>query len=44
MDEEAVWNIPLKVVEDPLVEIVEIVEEEMILSAEAVEIVTEFSG
>lgn len=36
---ESVWDIPLKIVEEPLVEVVEIVEEETILPSEAVEIV-----
>lgn len=38
---ESVWDIPLKIVEEPLVEVVEIVEEEAILPAEAVEIIGE---
>ena len=37
---ESVWDIPLQIVEDP---IVEMVEEEMILPAEAVEIIADFA-
>ena len=36
-----VWDIPLQIVEEPLVEVVEIVEEELILPAEAVEILND---
>ena len=39
--EETIWDIPLKILEEPVVEIVEVVEEEMILPAEAVEILTD---
>lgn len=39
--EETVWDIPLKIVEEPLVEVVRIVEEETILPAEAVEIIND---
>jgi len=39
---EDVWDVPLQIVEDPLVGVVEIVEEELILPAEAVEILTDF--
>lgn len=38
---ESVWDIPLQIVEDP--SIVEVVEEEIILPAEAVEIITDFA-
>jgi hypothetical protein len=38
---EAVWDIPLQIVEDS---IVEVVEEELILPAEAVEIITDFAN
>ena len=38
---EDIWDVPLQIVEDPMVEVVEIVEEEMILPAEAVEILTD---
>ena len=41
--EEAVWDIPLKILEESAVEVVEIVGEEMILPAEAVEIITDLS-
>lgn len=39
--DELIWDIPLKIVEEPIIEVVEIVEEEMILPAEAVEIITD---
>ena len=39
--EDTVWDIPLKIVEEPIVEVVRIVEEETILPAEAVEILTD---
>ena len=38
---EAVWDVPLQIVEDS---IVEVVEEELILPAEAVEIITDFAS
>lgn len=41
--EEIVWDIPINIVEDPIIEEVQIVEEEMILPAEAVEILTDFA-
>jgi len=41
--EELVWDIPISVVEEPFIEAVQIVEEEMILPAEAVEIITDFA-
>lgn len=41
--EELVWDIPIDVVEEFIFEGVQIIEEEMILPAEAVEIVTDFS-
>lgn len=42
---ELVWDIPISVLDEPIIEIsaVQIVEEEMILPAEAVEIITDFS-
>lgn len=39
--EDRVWDIPLEIVEEPIIEVVEIVEEEMILPAEAVEIISD---
>ena len=41
--EELVWDIPIDIVEEPIIEAVQIVEEEMILPAEAVEIITDFA-
>lgn len=41
--EEPIWDIPLRIIEEPVVEVVEVVEEEMILPSEAVEIITDFS-
>ncbi len=41
--EDAVWDIPLKILEESAVEMVEIVGEEMILPAEAVEIITDLA-
>ncbi len=41
--EELIWDIPIDVVEDFIFEGVQIVEEEMILPAEAVEIITDFA-
>jgi hypothetical protein len=41
--EELVWDIPIDVLEEPIIEEVQIVEEETILPAEAVEIVTDFA-
>jgi hypothetical protein len=41
--EELVWDIPINIVEEPIIEEVRIVEEEMILPAEAVEIVSEIA-
>lgn len=41
--EELVWDIPIDIVEDPIIEEVQIVEEETILPAEAVEIITDFA-
>ena len=42
---ELVWDIPISVLDEPIIEIgaVQIVEEEMILPAEAVEIITDFA-
>ena len=42
-NEELVWDIPIDVLEEPIIEEVQIVEEETILPAEAVEIVTDFA-
>lgn len=39
--EDRIWDIPLEIVEEPIIEVVEIVEEEMILPAEAVEIISD---
>ena len=39
--EEIVWDIPIDIVEDTIIEAVQIIEEEMILPAEAVEILTD---
>lgn len=41
-DLEAIWDIPLEIVEEPAVEFREPFEEELILPAEAVEIITDF--
>lgn len=42
--EEIIWDFPISVVEDePIIEAVQIVEEEMLLPAEAVEIITDFA-
>ncbi len=41
--DEKVWDIPIDIVEEPIIEEVRIVEEEMILPAEAVEIVAEIA-
>jgi hypothetical protein len=38
--EEIIWDIPLSIIEEPIIEAVQIVEEEFILSGEAVEIIT----
>ena len=40
-NEEAIWDIPLKILEEPAVELVEVVGEEVILPSEAVEIITD---
>ena len=42
---ELVWDIPISILDEPIIEIgaVQIVEEEMILPAEAVEIITDFA-
>ncbi len=37
-NEELIWDIPISIVEDTIIEAVKIIEEEMILPAEAVEI------
>lgn len=42
-NEELVWDIPIDVLEEPIIEEVRIVEEETLLPAEAVEIVTDFA-
>ncbi|HEY0429368.1 MAG TPA: hypothetical protein VGC76_16420 [Pyrinomonadaceae bacterium] len=42
-NEELVWDIPIDIVEEPIIEEVQILEEEMILPAEAVEIITDFA-
>ena len=42
-NEELIWDIPLDIVEEPIVEAVQVVEEETILPAEAVEIITDFA-
>lgn len=42
-NEELVWDIPIDVLEEPIIEEVQVVEEETILPAEAVEIVTDFA-
>ncbi len=39
--EELVWDIPISIVEDTVIEAVQIIEEEMILPAEAVEILSD---
>jgi hypothetical protein len=41
--EELVWDIPINIVYEPIIEEVQIVEEETILPAEAVEIITDFA-
>ena len=41
--DELVWDIPISVLEEPIFEAVQIIEEEMILPAEAVEIITDFA-
>ncbi|HMS39709.1 MAG TPA: hypothetical protein PKE69_05745 [Pyrinomonadaceae bacterium] len=41
--EELIWDIPIDVIEEFIIDGVQIVEEEMILPAEAVEIVTDFA-
>jgi hypothetical protein len=41
--EELVWDIPINIVSEPIIEEVQIVEEETILPAEAVEIITDFA-
>ncbi|MCY7347017.1 MAG: hypothetical protein LH614_12450 [Pyrinomonadaceae bacterium] len=41
-DLEAIWDIPLEIVEEPAAEFGEAFEEELILPAEAVEIITDF--
>lgn len=38
--EEIIWDIPINIVEEPIIEAVQIIEEEFILSNEAVEIIT----
>lgn len=39
----AIWNVPLQIVEEPAAEVVKVVEEETILPAEAVEIITDLA-
>ncbi|HEX9961574.1 MAG TPA: hypothetical protein VGB00_11610, partial [Pyrinomonadaceae bacterium] len=41
--EEAIFEIPISILEDPIIEAVEIVEEETILPVDAVEIITDFT-
>jgi hypothetical protein len=41
--DELVWDIPIDIVEEPIIEEVQIIEEELILPAEAVEIITDFA-
>jgi hypothetical protein len=41
---EMVWDVPISIVEEPFVEAVQIVEEELILSDEAVEIISDYVG
>lgn len=43
LGEEAVFEIPISILEDPIIEAVEIVEEETILPVDAVEIITDFT-
>jgi hypothetical protein len=43
LGEEAVFEIPISILEDPIIEAVEIVEEETILPIDAVEIITDFA-
>ncbi|MDQ3799215.1 MAG: hypothetical protein M3384_07185 [Acidobacteriota bacterium] len=42
-EEEAVFEIPVSILEEPIIEAVEIVEEETILPVDAVEIITDFT-
>jgi len=43
-EQEIIWDFPISIVEDePLIEAVQIVEEEVLLPAEAVEIITDFA-
>lgn len=42
LPEEPIWNIPLEIIEEPAAQFVETVEEEIILPAEAVEIISDF--
>lgn len=41
LKEELVWDIPISIVEDTIIEAIQIIEEEIILPAEAVEILTD---
>lgn len=41
---EEIWDVPISIVEEPIVEAVQIVEEELILSGEAVEIIADYEG
>jgi hypothetical protein len=41
--EETIWDIPLKILEEPIVEVVEVVAEETILPSEAVEIIADLA-
>jgi len=41
---EMIWDVPISIVEEPIVEAVQIVEEELILSGEAVEIISDYAG
>lgn len=40
---EMIWDVPISIVEEPIVEAVQIVDDELILSAEAVEIISEYT-
>ena len=42
--DEMVWDVPISVLEEPIIETAGVVEEEFILPAEAVEIITDYAG
>ncbi len=41
---ETVWDVPISIIEESIVEVVQLAEEDLILSAEAVEIISDYAG